>query len=199
MTPKLKVLLAVTGIALAVDQATKIWTVQVLAGPHDRVTLIPHWLELVHAENPGAAFSAFADVSQAVRLGLFGVFTIVALFALGQMYRQLGDNERLRTASVGLILSGALGNGIDRVYKQTVTDMVKMAWGAEGAVKDWLITNFGTNVWPVWNIADAAILIGVSMFLLEYFFERDQKAQEDPGQSPMDRDEAAPNQHARAG
>ena len=85
------------------------------------------------------------------------MFTIVALFALGQMYRQLGDNERLRTASVGLILSGALGNGIDRVYKQTVTDMVKMAWGAEGAVKDWLITNFGTNVWPVWNIADAAI------------------------------------------
>lgn len=199
MTPKLKVLLAVTGLLLAADQATKIWTVQTLTGPRDRVIVIDGWLEFVHAENPGAAFSAFADVSQAFRLAMFGTFTVVALFALIQMFRQLGANERLRAASIGLILSGALGNAIDRVYKQSVTDMVKMAWGAEGAVKDWLIAQFGTNVWPVWNIADAAILIGVGMFLLEYFFEKDQKTQEDPGENPMNRSEEAADRQARAG
>lgn len=195
MSPKLKVLLAVAGGTLALDQALKVWTQQHFDGPRDRLVLIPNWLELVHAENPGAAFSAFADFSEPVRMAIFGAFTVIALGALLQMYRQLGAGERLRTASIAFILAGALGNAIDRVYKQSVTDMVKMFWGPPGSVRTWLESTFGTSVWPIWNIADAAILIGVAMFLLEFLFEKDQaQLQEtDVGDNPLDRQDAAAN------
>lgn len=191
MTPKMKVLLAVTGLSLALDQATKVWTQQAFDGPRDKLVVIPNWLDFVHAENPGAAFSFMADVSPIVRFSAFAAFTVVAVVALLQMFAQLGANERLRAASIGLILSGALGNGIDRAYKQSVTDFVKMYWGPPGAVRDWLEATFHTNVWPVWNIADAVILIGVGMFVLEYLFEKDHQTTEDVGDNPIDRQDDA--------
>lgn len=189
MTPKLKALLLVTGISLGLDQATKIWTQMHFEGPRDKLVIIPGWLDFVHAENPGAAFSAFASFSEPVRMGIFGVFTVIAVIALAQMFRELGPGERLRAGSIGLILSGALGNGIDRLYKQSVTDFVKMSWGADGSVREWLVANFGTTTWPVYNVADVAILAGVGMFLLEYFFEKDHKTVEDAGENPLSRED----------
>jgi signal peptidase II len=190
LSPKARWFLAVLTVCLGLDQATKIWTQRAFTGPRDEYVLIPKLLSFVHAENPGAAFSTLAD--SPYRFYVFGTFTIIAVGALLHMYRQLEPGERFRAAAVGFILSGALGNGLDRLYKQTVTDFVKVFWGFEGSFREWLYDNVGTNVWPVWNVADATIVVGIALFFLEpLFFKEKAKADADPGESPLGREDSA--------
>lgn len=183
MTPKLKVLLAVLSSSLLLDQASKNWVLrhfEVDGGPD--IVLIPNWLEFVHAENKGAAWSTLSD--SPYRLYVFGIFTIVAVVALIQMFRALEPGEKFRAASTGLILSGALGNAIDRAWKGSVTDFIKVFAGA-GDARAWCIQHFGTNVWPIWNVADACIVVGVALFALEYFFQKDVEGGAVDGPSPL--------------
>lgn len=180
MTPKLKVLLSVVFTSLVLDQATKIWVLKNLAPDGSKVVVVKNWVEFIHAENKGAAWSTLAD--SPYRLYVFAGFTIVAVIALLQMFRALEPGEKLRAASTGLILSGAVGNAIDRVWKGSVTDFIKVFAGV-GDARDWLIEHFNTNVWPIFNIADAAIVAGVILFGLEYLFQRD-KAPESEGIGP---------------
>ncbi len=185
MSPKLKVLVGVLVGSLVLDQGSKWWVQQNLSPDAGRVVVIPNWLELIHAENPGAAWSTLAD--SPYRLWVFGTFTLVAVIALIQMFRSLEPDERLRAASTGLILSGAIGNAIDRMSpKHTVTDFIKVFAGTGGA-RDWLIQNLGTNVWPIFNIADSAIVVGVILFGLEFLFQKDKSpsTEENVGPNPM--------------
>ncbi len=203
MTPKLKVLLAVVWSSLALDQGTKFWVIQNLCSPTaenklcwgmaqetasapdaGRVVVIQSWVEFVHAENKGAAWSTLAD--SPYRLWVFAAFTIIAVVALLQMFRTLEPDERLRAASTGLILSGALGNAIDRTWKGSVTDFIKVFAG-EGDARRWCMEHFGTNVWPIWNVADACIVAGVILFGLEAFLQRDKAPSdhEEVGRDPM--------------
>ncbi len=183
MTPKLKVLIAVVSCSLALDQVSKWLVVNKLPVDDAKYVVIKNWLEFVHAENTGAAWSTLSD--SPYRLWVFGVFTIVAVVALLQMFRSLEADERLRAASTGLILSGALGNAIDRTLKGSVTDFIKVFAGSSNARK-WCVDHFGTNVWPIFNIADSAIVVGVILFSLEYFFQKDKASdKEDVGADPM--------------
>jgi signal peptidase II len=185
VTPKLKVLLAVLITSLVMDQSTKLWALNTIGGVGGRdIVVVKNWVEFVHAENKGAAWSTFSD--SPYRLYVFAVFTIVAVVALIQMFRSLEPGEKLRAASTGLILSGAVGNAIDRTWKGSVTDFIKVFAG-EGDARRWCIEHFGTNVWPIFNVADAAIVVGVSLFGLEYFFQKDTAAadKEDVGPNPM--------------
>lgn len=183
MTPKLKVLLAVVTVSLVLDQGSKWLVNKYLLLSDAKIVIIKNWLEFVHAENKGAAWSTLQD--SPYRLYVFAIFTIVAVTALIQMFRTLEDDERLRAASTGLILSGALGNAIDRTLKGSVTDFIKVFAGA-GDARRWCIQHFGTNVWPIWNIADAAIVVGVILFGLEYFFQKDKATDgADVGPNPL--------------
>ncbi|MSP55082.1 MAG: signal peptidase II [Myxococcales bacterium] len=183
MPPKLKVLLSVVFTSLVLDQATKIWVLKNLAPDGSKVVVVKNWVEFIHAENKGAAWSTLAD--SPYRLYVFAAFTIVAVIALLQMFRELEPGEKLRAASTGLILSGALGNAIDRVWKGSVTDFIKVFAGV-GDARDWLIEHTGTNVWPIFNIADAAIVTGVILFGLEYLFQRDKAPEADAiGPDPL--------------
>lgn len=183
MTPKLKVLLAVVTVSLVLDQGSKWLVNKYLLLSDAKIVIIKNWLEFVHAENKGAAWSTLQD--SPYRLWVFAIFTIIAVTALIQMFRTLEDDERLRAASTGLILSGALGNAIDRTVKGSVTDFIKVFAG-EGDARRWCIQHFGTNVWPIWNVADAAIVVGVILFALEYFFQKDKAAEgAEAGPNPM--------------
>lgn len=183
MTPKLKVLLAVVFSSLVLDQGTKWLVMKNLVLSDAKFVVIKNWVEFVHAENKGAAWSTLQD--SPYRLWVFGIFTIVAVVALIQMFRTLEPDERLRAASTGLILSGALGNAIDRTWKGSVTDFIKVFAGA-GDARRWCIEHLGTNVWPIFNIADSAIVVGVILFSLEYFFQKDKATdREDVGADPM--------------
>lgn len=148
---------------LAIDQATKLWIYFNLQEGVDFLTVIPGFFDLVHAENPGAAFSLLRDFEY--RHIVFVTIALGATGFVGWLYRRLPDHDRLHAFSFGLILSGAVGNGIDRVWKRTVTDFLRVYVEAD-PVRSTLIDWFGTYEWPSFNVADSTLLVGVVLYVL---------------------------------
>jgi signal peptidase II len=183
MPPKLKVLLTATVAVLALDQATKIWVTSTLRLGIDEREVIPGFLSFIQAQNPGAAFGLMTDSPW--RMWFFYGFTAVAVGILAQSYRTLAPDDRVNAGTVGLILGGALGNLVDRVHKQTVTDFIKVytTWDPLEAP---LVRQFGTAEWPTFNIADSAIVVGVAFYLLAGLVQKDPKAPADAAGSTPD-------------
>ncbi len=89
---------------------------------------------------------------------------------------------------IGLLLSGAFGNAIDRIRLGHVTDFVK-CYTDYPPLRDWLIERVGTAVYPIWNVADASLLVGVAIFLLHgLFFADAPEDEETPEADPDDVD-----------
>lgn len=150
----------VFGIAL--DQLTKAWVAANLEPNVDQIEVIRGWFAIVHAHNTGAAFSTMEG-----QLALFLTFTAVAIVVIFAMVRRLEVEARFVPFTLGMILSGAVGNGIDRLRQGYVTDFAKAYWGHE-PLRTWFIERFQTNVWPIFNVADSMLLIGVGLFLAYY-------------------------------
>ncbi len=170
MSPKARWFLSFTLGFLALDQGTKVLTRVLLRERIDEYVIIPGWFGFSHAENKGAAFSALADDPN--RMVIFLSFTAVAVVAIGAGAWALGQTDRWPAAALGVLLSGTLGNGIDRALFGQVTDMIKVSVGS-GPLKEWCIEHYRTNVWPIFNVADSAIWIGVIGFPLAYLLTRD--------------------------
>jgi signal peptidase II len=106
------------------------------------------------AYNPGVAFSAFT--SFAGNAGLQLILALVAALALvGITVLALRTNpaERWKRAGYALVAGGALGNLLDRLQDGAVTDFVR-----------WRIAD---HRWPIFNVADAALLVGVALLLID--------------------------------
>lgn len=161
MTKKTLILAAVFLVGVALDQASKIWVYTNLRPRIDEVVVIPHLFSLVHAQNPGAVAGFLPG-----QYWLFLLFTGVAVVVIGDMWRKLPANETYMSVALGLILSGAIGNAIDRIHKGTVTDFLRV-------YTDWPpVAGFlerhwpHTAEWPTFNVADSALVVGVALFLL---------------------------------
>lgn len=133
-------------LVLGLDQASKHWIVQTL-GPVPLIGAIPlagDWFRLIYSHNTGVAFSLFQNMPQ--------FMTIVALvITIGVIYayiRHLPNRHPLVQVSIGLIVGGALGNLVDRVRLGYVVDFIQVGW------------------WPVFNVADSAICVGVVLLVL---------------------------------
>jgi signal peptidase II len=173
LSPKFALFFAILVAFVTLDQVTKILVVRHIEYRREEIQLIDGFLSLVHAQNQGAAFGMMSD--SALRKWLFPTFTVVAVVLLTQMVWQLPKNDRYQTTAVALIMSGAIGNFIDRIHKGSVTDFIRVYTESPGP-KRWLIEKFGTNEWPSFNVADAAICVGIGLFVLHYFvFEKDDK------------------------
>jgi signal peptidase II len=168
-----------TVVLMVLDQISKIWVVENIRYRTEEIQLIPGFLSIVHAQNPGAAMGLLDSFEY--RMPLFAVFTIVALVVLLQMLWQLPDNDRLQSTGLGMITSGALGNAIDRVHKQSVTDFVRV-YTENATLRPKLIDWFGTAEWPSFNVADAAIVVGLGLFLVHFLFL--QEDQDDLAPAP---------------
>ena len=164
MSRKYIVFIIVTVLFTLFDQLTKLWVTNNIRYRIDEIEVIPGFLSFVHAQNRGAAFGIMQG-----QMLLFAIFTVVALVMLGQMLWQLEPEDRFQSFALGLIGSGAIGNGIDRAYKQSVTDFIRVYTEHPG-ISAWLRENVGTTEWPSFNIADAAIVTGLLMFLFYYLF-----------------------------
>lgn len=150
----------VLAAGLIADQGSKEWVVRNLEYGRDEVQIIDGWLSLVHAHNTGAAFSMLEGAHY-----LFLVFSVIATLVVLDMLRRLPANAIFLSSILGLLLSGAWGNAIDRVRFGWVTDFVK-CYSEHPTVQPWLIDTFGTSVYPIWNIADASLLVGVIIYLI---------------------------------
>jgi signal peptidase II len=172
MAPKLPVFLTTASLFYGLDQWTKAWVRQNLA-EGDTIAVLPNFLAITHATNKGAAFSFLNEFEY--RLYVFYAFTALALFVIVQSYRQLAGGERVQAFALGSILAGAVGNFTDRLLAGQVTDMVKVYAGAD-PWRAWAREYLGgRTVYPIWNVADAAILVGVGAFALLYLFEWKQR------------------------
>lgn len=151
MTPKLRTLLILLAVIVPLDQLTK-WLVEanIPAGGYIApIASLDGFFRVTHARNSGAALG----FGQGVPVYLFVVMVCVALLLIASFFRKIEPGDRLSAVSLGLIVSGALGNLIDRITR--------------GEVVDFLQFNLGIFVFPDFNVADSAIVIGVALLLLD--------------------------------
>jgi signal peptidase II len=153
------VLAVLAGLIIALDQWTK-WLVR--TNLPFQGTWLPGWLEwlspyarIVHWSNSGAAFGTFQNGNT--------VFTILAIIVIGAIlyyYPRVEAGDWTLRLAMGMQLGGAAGNLIDRLLMQRVTDFIAVG-------------NF-----PVFNVADASISVGVVVLLLGVWLkERSEKRQ----------------------
>jgi signal peptidase II len=143
-------------VALVLDQASKLWLLFVFdLGRRGAVAVTP-FFDLVLAWNTGISYGWFQQdgpIGAAVLLG----FKVVAVIALAIWMAR--STTRLATIGLGLIIGGAIGNAIDRA--------------AYGAVVDFALFHIQrggkTLNWYVFNLADAAIVVGVAALLYDSF------------------------------
>lgn len=154
-----KLLLAVSLAIVALDQWTKLY-IKNHFQLHESVPVISGFFDITYVLNPGAAFGFLAGLNEAYRRGFFVVVTIAAIAAVAYlMIKEKG--MKLRLISYTLVLAGAVGNFIDRVYM--------------GKVIDFLLFYYKTYQWPAFNVADTAISIGIGLLMIDYFFIKRNK------------------------
>jgi signal peptidase II len=144
-------------LSLVLDQWTKMMARQDLRprGPFNPKVILPGYFDLRYAENPGVAFSMLQEIP-----GGRVLLTLLALMALVMVILYLRktpvESSRLHVA-LGLVGGGAVGNLVDRV--------------AYGKVTDFIVWKVGVHEWPAYNIADAALCVGVGLILLDMILE----------------------------
>jgi signal peptidase II len=142
---------AVAAVVVAADQATKSWALHSLNPYLPRHVAGPvNW---VLTYNRGAAFSLGTGVTPIVEAGV--IVMIVGLLAFSRRASRSGSWPV--SVGLGLLLGGAVGNLIDRLFRHIP--------GHPGAVVDFIQ---GVSWWPVFNVADASIVVGVIVLLLAY-------------------------------
>lgn len=139
-------------VAYGIDRVTKIWAEATLPGAP--IEVIPGVLTLRFTTNSGGAFS----IGRSAPWFFVGVTAIVVVAILATSFRH---TNRLVAASIGLILGGALGNLTDRAFR---------APAFRGRVVDFV----DLQVWPVFNLADTAIVVGAILLAVLGFRERDE-------------------------
>lgn len=139
-------------LVIIIDQITKYAASSMLL-MHEPVAILPFFnFTLMH--NPGAAFSFLADQGGWQRW-FFAVLALVVSVVLAVWLRRLQAHEKWLALALSLVLGGAVGNLIDRIYHGYVVDFIDVYYNA------WH--------WPAFNIADSAITVGAVMLVIDTF------------------------------
>jgi signal peptidase II len=162
MKPKHKAFLIAFVLSIGADQASKIWARAVLKPRYpEPLTVISGFWDMLYSENTGVAFGMFRNVPGAKYF--FYVVGAIALAVVWSYLKKAAPEARRLAVELGLLAGGALGNLIDRAFFGYVTDFV--LWKA------------GSFRWPTFNIADAALVIGVLGLVVDL---REKDADEEP-------------------
>ncbi len=147
--------LLAAGCSILLDRVSKWWVVEnlPLGEPRPPIPAIERWFSFTYIHNTGAAFGMLPQGK-----ALFAAVAVVAVLALARWYDRLPVDHLPVRIAVGLIMGGALGNLIDRL---TV-----------GYVIDFLDFKF----WPVFNIADSSLVVGV-LVLTFYLLREGERPQ----------------------
>ncbi|MBW0761291.1 signal peptidase II [Mammaliicoccus lentus] len=144
-------------IIIALDQLTKYMIVKSLE-IGDSVKVIKNLLYITSHRNDGAAWGILQG-----KMWLFYIVTIVVLVILVMFFKSEGYGKPLIQFGLSLLIAGSIGNFIDRLFRSEVVDFI-----------DTYI--FGYN-FPIFNVADAALTIGVIVLIIVILFEgKEEKA-----------------------
>lgn len=145
-------------VVIALDRVSKLYIVARVSDS-DIIPVIPPVFNIVHAENPGAAFSMLAGAPPFVRATLLVGVSLVVMVVIGVMLWRLPKQASLLTySSLALIFGGAFGNLWDRVFRGTVTDFLQVF--------------IGSYEFPSFNVADSAITVGAALLCIDLWRTR---------------------------
>lgn len=137
------------------------WTKRLVAARiamYTHIQIIPGFFRITHTENTGAAFSLFADSPSHWKTALLIGFSFVAMVIVSVLLWRQSQALNITGIALSLILGGAVGNLWDRV--------------ASGRVVDFLLLYVKQYQWPVFNLADSAIVVGASLLVIEILFHK---------------------------
>lgn len=179
MYDKAKYFSIIVVVAL-IDQITKAWVLENLQGKPPIViwrdaTSGQVWFELQWTFNTGAAWGMFAGHTE-----YLAALSAVMIVVMGWVLLQARKDEGLLSVALSLMLGGAFGNLLDRVIHQKVTDFLHcylpiggiVHWLAEvtklPAIANWEATMLHNGVYdfPIFNIADSAVVVGTGLLLI---------------------------------
>jgi signal peptidase II len=127
---------------------------------YQKVEVIHGFFNLVHVRNTGGAFGIFGGEKGGLGSLLFVLVSLIAIGSILFLFVRLREDEKTLSLSLSLVLSGAIGNLIDRLRLGEVVDFL-----------DFYLFSYH---WPAFNIADSAICLGIGLMALELLI-RDHK------------------------
>ena len=142
MNKKNVVVLSTALLLVLLDQLTKFFIKQNLQ-LNQSIPIIKNILHLTYITNTGSAFGLFKGFNI-----IFIFFSIIVIFLIFYFLKEIKNEETMLQFSVGLLLSGTIGNLIDRIFHGAVTDFIDL------------------RIWPVFNIADSAITISIIILII---------------------------------
>jgi signal peptidase II len=126
--------------------------------------VIEGYIALRYVENVGGAWGCLSEAPEEFRYPFFVIASLVAMIFIIVVYHRADPKERLLKIALGLVLGGAIGNFADRVRLYYVIDFIDLH------IED-------KFHWPTFNIADAAISIGVGLMIFDMLPSRRKKKQ----------------------
>ncbi|MBX3033076.1 MAG: signal peptidase II [Bdellovibrionaceae bacterium] len=157
MKKKYLYLTVITGLLVAIDQLVKLYVhTQFRLG--ESMTVIPNFFNITYVRNFGAAFGFLAESHPSFREIFFLAMPPIALLIILMILRGVKDDDTKQIFALSAIFGGAIGNYIDRLRFRYVIDFLDFHLGNRWS-------------WPAFNIADAAIVSGVTLLLILMFLE----------------------------
>jgi len=147
-------------LIIVLDQASKLWVVANF-DLYESIALLPG-VNFTYVHNTGAAFSFLSSAGGWQRWFFVAIGLVATVVFLVWLWK-LKTSERWMAVTLSLILGGAIGNLYDRIAYSYVIDFIDVY--------------YESHHWPVFNIADSAISIGVVMMLIDTFKGEESKAQ----------------------
>jgi len=148
-------LVSLLGLVVCLDQGSKVYVHNTFV-LHESRPVIAEFFHLTYVRNPGAAFGLLARQKEAFLRFFFPMVTVLAIGVLLVYFMRVPSQRTLTLWGISLILGGAVGNGIDRLWLGQVIDFLDFHW-------------HNTYHWPAFNLADSAICVGVGLLLLDAF------------------------------
>lgn len=156
MSRKYKILAVVALLVLVLDQYTKNLVLQHF---HlgESISIISNYFNLTYIQNTGAAFGLLAQAPAPFRVPFFLIVPLIALAVIVFIFRKLPSDSIKLPIALSLIMSGALGNLIDRIRFGYVVDFLDFHWKYQ-------------IHYPAFNVADSAICVGVGIMMLDLVY-----------------------------
>ena len=151
------VLIVIALLVIGLDQLSKHYVELNLSlgVPWNPIESLRPYVSFTYITNKGAAFGMFPALST-----LFTVIPIIVVIVILIYYRHLSNGQWVMTVGLGLQLGGALGNLVDRIRVGHVVDFIDF------------------KVWPIFNIADSSIVVGVAILALSILRDEEKAPQQ---------------------
>ncbi|QOR68492.1 signal peptidase II [Cytobacillus suaedae] len=138
-------------VIIVFDQLTK-WAIVTYMSLGESITVVENFLYITSHRNRGAAWGILQG-----QMWFFYIVTVIVVIILVTYIQKLPKDQRIMGYALGLMLGGAIGNFIDRIFRKEVVDFIN--------------TYIFTYDFPIFNIADSALVVGVGIVLVLTLFE----------------------------